>query len=70
MVFKKGIAYTGLCDVWGGKMWFCISPSGGNVYFWKKKECSSYIRRTYKGDTKAYLLKKLRERQGRAFSYA
>jgi len=70
MEFKKGISYVGLCDVWGGKMWFCVSPSGENVYFWKKKECASYIRDTYVGDTRAYLLSKLRKRQGRAFCYA
>lgn len=28
MDFKKGAAYTGLCDVWGGKMWFCVIPDG------------------------------------------
>lgn len=69
MEFKKGIAYTGLCDVVGGKMWFCVSPEMESQYFWRKKECEKYIRDNFSGSDKKYLLGKLRERQGRAVLY-
>lgn len=71
MEFKKGIAYVGLGDVWGGKMWFCVTPDGkdSNI-FWTKKECEKYIRSTFNGNDKKYLLSALKESKGRAFSYA
>jgi len=70
MEFKKGIAYVGLCDVWGGKMWFCVSPEKTECsHFWTKKECEKYIRDNFSGSDKKYLLNKLRERKGRAVLY-
>lgn len=71
MEFKQGIAYTGLRDVWGGKMWFCVTPDGeSSCYFWTKKECEEYIRGAYHGKDKKFLLTELRARNGRAYSYA
>ena len=70
MEFKKGIAYVGLCDVWGGKMWFCVSPSGEGVYFATKKECANYIRGVYGGEVRAHLLSDLKKKRGRAHFYA
>ena len=71
MEFKQGIAYTGLCDVWGGKMWFCVTPDGNDRnYFWTKRDCEKYIRKGFSGEMKTKLLSALRARKGRAFSYA
>lgn len=71
MEFKKGTAYTGLCDVWGGKMWFCVTPDGQDRnHFWTKKECEKYIRSTFQGNDKKHLLSTLKARKGRACSYA
>lgn len=38
MDFKKGIAYVGLCDVVGGRMWYCVSPEkkGGCIFLEKE----------------------------------
>ena len=70
-VFRNGVAYVGLGDVVGGKMWFCVNKTKGMnmVWFWTKKECEKYIRDSFSGDDKKYLLKKLSERKGRAYTY-
>ena len=71
MEFKKGIAYTGLCDVWGGKMWFCVAPGKNeSEYFSTKKECEQFIRKSFSGNDRKFLLNKLKERKGRAVCYA
>ena len=70
MEFKKGIAYTGLCDVWGGKMWFCVSPGKAeSVYFSTKRECERFIKNSFSGDDRKFLLNKLKERKGRTACY-
>lgn len=67
MKFRDGIAYTGLGDVVGGKMWFCIERENTteSCWFWTKKECLDYIRKTFSGDTKKYLLRQLDAIKGR-----
>lgn len=71
MEFLKGVAYTGLCDAWGGKMWFCIEPGKAeSAYFSTKKECGQFIRKSFTGNDRKFLLGKLKERKGRAFWYA
>ena len=48
MDFKKGIAYVGLCDVVGGRMWFCVSPvKKESEYFWTKKKCEKFVRDSF-----------------------
>ncbi len=70
MEFKKGVAYTGLCDVWGGKMWFCITHKSDETrYFWTKKECEKFIRCSFSGSDKKHMLSKLKNRHGRAVCY-
>ena len=61
MEFKEGIAYAGLRDVWGGKMWFCIKSEEDHEseVFWTKKECIDYVRKNFKKETKRYLLNQL-----------
>lgn len=70
MDFKKGITYVGLCDVVGGRMWYCVSPGKKEgAYFWRKKECEKFVRGSFSGSDRKYLLSKLRECKGRAKSY-
>ncbi len=69
MEFKKDVAYTGLCDVWGGKMWFCITQSNETRQFWTKKECEKFIRCFFSDSDKKYLLSKLKSCHGRAVCY-
>lgn len=69
MIFKS--SYTGLCDVVGGKMWFCISPEGTKsvLRFWTKKECEDFIRASFNDSVKRTLLASLRTTKGRAVMY-
>ncbi len=68
---EKGAAFTGLCDVWGGKMWFCYDPHyGHSMVFWTKRECEAYIRKIYTGADRTLLLRTLGECKGRAVCYA
>lgn len=68
---RKGIAYVGLLDVVGGKMWFCHDPNRQcSAVFWTKKECEQFIRKTFSGEDKRQLLKRLKDVKGRAFCYA
>ena len=70
MDFKKCIAYVGLCDVVGGRMWFCVSPGNRETeYFWTKKECEKFVRDSFSGRDRKYLLAKLRECKGKAMLY-
>lgn len=48
MEYKYGVAYAGLCDVIGGKMWFCITPKKEIKYFLYKRDCLQYIGVAYK----------------------
>lgn len=55
----------------GRKMWFCVTPGKTECnYFWTKKECEQFIRKSFIGNDKKFLLKKLKERKGRAVCYA
>ena len=70
MDFKKGISYVGLCDVVGGRMWFCVSPVKNETeYFWTKKECEKFVRDSFSGSDRKYLLSKLREFKGKTMLY-
>lgn len=68
---RKGVAYVGLLDVVGGKMWFCHDPNRQrSAVFWTKKECREFIRQTFSGEDRKRLLAKLQDCKGRAFRYA
>ena len=71
MEFKEGIAYAGLCDVVGGKMWFCITSENdfSKMVFWRKKECIEYVRNTFPKDSARHLLNQLYAEKRRAFRY-
>ena len=62
---------TGLCDVWGGRMWFCVTPDGKtSCHFWRKSECAAYIRNNFTGSGRELRLARLRATHGRAYMYA
>lgn len=64
--FKKGIAYVGLADVVGGKMWFCITSISDmtSVYFSYKREVVKYINNNFEGEDKKYLIGMLNAYKG------
>lgn len=43
LIMKKGVAYTGLADVFGGKLWFSVKNETDNElrYFYTKKSARS-----------------------------
>lgn len=65
----KNVAFTGLGDVVGGKLWFCIRSVSdiGIIGFNTKNECERYIKDNFQGDIKKTLLSELKERKGRAY---
>lgn len=65
---RKGIAYVGLGDVVGGKMWFVWNPQVRYCeWYHTKKECGVRVHQLYVGDVKKNLLAKLKSIKGRAF---
>lgn len=67
---RKGVAYVGLLDVVGGKMWFCHDPNHQcSAVFWTKKECEGFIRDTFDKEDRKQLLARLKSVKGRAFRY-
>lgn len=67
MEFKEGIAYVGLRDVVGGKMWFCVEHENTNqvIVFRTKKECGDYARKMFSRGVKKHLLRQLDAIKGR-----
>lgn len=64
--FKKGIAYVGLCDVTGGKMWHCITSVSNHtpIYFCYKRDVVKYINNNFEGEDKKYLIAQLNSFKG------
>jgi hypothetical protein len=67
---KKTIAFAGLGDVVGGRLWYCVEPTfRETVWFGTKKECEAYIRKNFTGHIKKEILGQLWSVKGRAIIY-
>ena len=70
MITRLEVAPCGIVDVFGGRMWFCVSPGKmESEYFWTKKKCEKFVRDSFSGSDRKYLLAKLRECKGKAMLY-
>lgn len=65
---KDGICYAGLCDVFGGKMWY-VDDHGNATWHWTQKEAEKHIRAAYKSEPpmRRALLQQLKNCNGRAY---